>query len=322
MQLSVIIPAFNREWSIRATVDSVLACGLDTEIIVVDDGSTDRTAEVACSYGSRVIVLQRANGGPAGARNTGLERATGEIIAFLDSDDIWLPGVVPDCMRILNAHREIDVLVCEATFGNETDGYRALSPVTGRGEFEKLLTHSLEPDLFKLDRDRFMRLMIERMQVFLGSTFIRRKSLDSIGPFDPGLFGGEDYELCLRLAAKHSFAFLDRPLARYKKHSGGISTNQERMSREFALAMRNIVRKPEHLTSEEHQLVRKKYAYLAYLYGYRAYDRGDLAEARRRFAAGLREGSFSLKTAAYWVASCLPGPAVRLLRRLKQRAAP
>ena len=321
MELSVVIPAFNREWSLRGTIDSVLACGVEAEIIVVDDGSTDRTVEVAQSYGSRVVVLQQANGGPAGARNTGLKRATGSIISFLDSDDIWQPGLVPECLQAFRDHPAIDVLACEASFGNATDGYQPLTPVTGRGEFAKLLTNSIGPKLFKLERDPFMRLMIERMQVFLGSTFIRRTALDAIGPFDPALFGGEDYELCLRLAATHPFAFLDRPLAQYEKHPGGISTNQERMSREFALAVRSIVRKPEILTSEERRLARTKFAQLAFWYGYRAYDRGDFTEARTRFAAGLKEGAFSAKTAAYWLACCLPSSALRLLRRSKQGAA-
>jgi glycosyltransferase involved in cell wall biosynthesis len=321
MELSVVIPAYNREWSLRGTIDSVLACGARAEIIVMDDGSTDRTVEAARSYGSRVIVLQQANGGPAAARNAGLQRASGSILAFLDSDDIWLPGVVPDCLQVLREHPKIDALACEALFGNEADGYRPLSPVTGRGEFAKLLTDPIGPRLFKLPRDPLMRLMIERMQVFLGSTLIRRSALASIGPFDPALFGGEDYELCLRLAAKHAFAFLDRPLARYEKHPGGISTNPERMAREFALAVRSMVRKPDWLTAEERRQARTKYAQLAYGYGYWAYDRGDFAEARRRFAAGLCEGSFSVKNAAYWLACCLPGPAVRWLRRAKQRAA-
>lgn len=321
MELSVVIPAFNREWSLRGTIDSVLACGVEAEIIVVDDGSTDRTVEVAQSYGSRVVVLQQANGGPAGARNTGLKRATGSIISFLDSDDIWQPGLVPECLQAFRDHSAIDVLACEASFGNATDGYQPLTPVTGRGEFAKLLTNPIGPKLFKLERDPFMRLMIERMQVFLGSTFIRRTALDAIGPFDPALFGGEDYELCLRLAATHPFAFLDRPLAQYEKHPGGISTNQERMSREFALAVRSIVRKPEILTSEERRLARAKFAQLAFWYGYRAYDRGDFTEARTRFAAGLKEGAFSAKTAAYWLACCLPSSALRLLRRSKQGAA-
>jgi len=321
MELSVVIPAYNREWSLRGTIDSVISCGIDAEIIVVDDGSTDGTVGAARSYGARVAVLQQANGGPAAARNTGLEHASGSILAFLDSDDVWLPGVVPDCLQALRSHPEIDVLACEALFGNESDGYQPLSPVTGRGEFARLLDDPIGPALFQLDRHRLMRLMIERMQVFLGSTFIRRTALDSIGPFDPALFGGEDYELCLRLAAKHTFAFLDRPLARYEKHPGGISTNPERMAREFALAVRSMIRKPAWLTADERRRARQKYAQLAYGYGYWAYDRGDFAEARRRFAAGLREGSFSLKTAAYWLACCLPGRAVRWLRRAKQGAA-
>ena len=321
MELSVVIPAYNREWSLRGTIDSVLGCGVEAEIIVVDDGSTDRTVEVARSYGSRVAVLQQANAGPAAARNTGFAHASGSIISFLDSDDIWQPGVVPDCLKALRDHTDIDVLVCETSFGNETDGYKPLSPVTGRGEWVKLLTNPIEPNLFKLARDPFMRLMIERMQVFLGATFTRRSAMDSVGRFDPALFGGEDYEFCLRLAAKHPFAFLDRPLARYEKHPGGISTNQERMSREFALAMRSMVRKPELLTGEEQQLVKRKFAQLAFWHGYRAYDQGEYAEARSRFSAALKEGSFSAKTAAYWLACCLPGSALRLMRRAKRGVA-
>jgi glycosyltransferase involved in cell wall biosynthesis len=320
MELSVVIPAYNREWSLRSAIDSVLACGAEAEIVVVDDGSTDRTVEVAQSYGSQIVLVQQANSGPAAARNAGLQRATGSILAFLDSDDMWLPGVVPDCLESLRAHPMIDVLVCEANYGNAVDGYKPLSPVTGRGAFAKLLTHPIGPHLFELERSPFMKLMIERMQVFLGSTFIRRTALDSIGPFDPALFGGEDYELCLRLAARHTFAFLDRPLARYEKHPGGISTDEDRMAREFALAIRSMVRRPDWLTPEERVLVRKKYAQLAFWHGYRAYDRGEFAEARKRFAAALSEGAFSLKTAAFWLACRLPGPAVRLLRRAKQGA--
>ena len=111
MELSVVIPAYNREWSLRGTIDSALACGVEAEIIVVDDGSTDRTVEVARSYGGQVAVLQQANAGPAAARNTGFAHATGSIISFLDSDDIWQPGVVPDCLKALRDHTDIDVLV-------------------------------------------------------------------------------------------------------------------------------------------------------------------------------------------------------------------
>jgi glycosyltransferase involved in cell wall biosynthesis len=318
MELSVVIPAYNREWSLPRTIDSVLACGVAAEIIVVDDGSTDRTAEVAREYEPRVKVVQQTNGGPAKARNTGLLHATGTIISFLDSDDTWHPGVVPVCLNVFIDHPDVDVVVGEARFGDEANGYLSLSREGRNGEFRTLLKDPVAPDLYKLDRDAFVKLMIGRMQVFLGSTFIRRSSLDFPGPFDPALFGGEDYELCLRLAAKHKYAFLDVPTAQYEKHPGGISASEERMSREFALVLRSMVRNPGGLTAEERRLVKKRYAQLALWYGYRAYDRGDYAEARTRFAAGLKEGSFSITTAALWLACRLPPPAVRLLRRAKR----
>ena len=320
MDLSVIIPAYNRERTVGATIESVLACGADAEIVVVDDSSTDRTAEVAGGYGGRVKVVGRPNGGPAAARNTGLEHATGGVVAFLDSDDIWHPGVVPDGLRVLRDHPDIDVLFCETLCGNDADGYARLSETTGRGAFAGLLTDPVRPGLYRLDRPRFVPRMIDRNQVFLGSTLVRRPVLDASGGFDPGLFGGEDYEICLRWAVGHRFAFLDRPLARYEKHPGGLSADPDRMAREFARATKAFAGHPA-LTPAERGLARRKLRHLLFEYAYLAHDRGDPAEARRRFAAALRDGGFAPKSAAYWLACHLPGPVVRSLRRLKRGAA-
>jgi glycosyltransferase involved in cell wall biosynthesis len=316
MELSVVIPVFNREHSIRETIESVFACGVDAEIIVVDDGSTDRTVDVLRSYEPRVKVLQQANAGPAGARNNGFLNSTGEIVAFLDSDDVWLPGVAADCLAFLRSHPEIDVLASEAIFGNAADGYK---PVTHRLRFPELMTEPIEPKFYRMPHSPFVMAMLERMQVFLGATFIRRSALDAEAPFDPALFGGEDYELCLRLAATKVIAFYDRPLARYEKHAGGISMNSDRMAREFALAIRSMVRRPEILSREEWRLARKQFAQLAYWHGYRAYDKGEFAEARKRFAAALREGRFSLRTVVFWLACWMPGRLLRSLRGFKQR---
>ena len=319
MELAVIIAAFNRERTVGATLDSVLACGTDVEVVVVDDGSADGTAVVAAGFGPRVKVVAQANAGPATARNTGLRLTTAPIVAFLDSDDCWNPGVVPDCLKALRDHPDIDVLFCETLFGNPADGYRPLSAASGRGRFQELLASPAGPDLYLLPRDRFVPMMIERNQVFLGSALFRRDVLAAGGGFDPARFGGEDYELCLRYAATHRFAFCQRPLARYEKHSEGLSANPDRMAREFAQATRTIARHPA-LTPDMRRLARDRHRQLAFEYGYLAYDRGDFAEARTRFAAGLREGAFSAKSAAFWLACRLPGPAMRLLRRAKQGA--
>ncbi|HEX4607069.1 MAG TPA: glycosyltransferase [Urbifossiella sp.] len=320
MELSVIIPAYNRERTVGPTIESVRACGVPAEIIVVDDGSKDRTVEVARGYG--VTVVTQANGGPAAARNTGIRHATGSTLAFLDSDDVWLPGAAADALRALHDHPEQDAVFCETLFGNDTDGYRKLSEATADGRFGELLTAPLGPDLYALDPDRFVRMMLDRNQVFLGSTLIRRSALERLGEFDPRLFGGEDYDLCLRLAAGGRFAFLARPLARYEKHAGGLSADPDRMAREFALAMRNMAARPDLFTPAEYGVVRTRHRELSFYYAYLAYTRGDLAAARGRFAAALRYAGFSPKTAGYWLACRLPGAVVRSLRRLKQGAAP
>ena len=92
MKISVVIPAYNAEQHIGRAIDSVLAQTRPAdEIIVIDDGSTDATAEVIRSFGDRVTLIQQKNAGVSVARNTGIEAATGDWIAFLDADDEWLP---------------------------------------------------------------------------------------------------------------------------------------------------------------------------------------------------------------------------------------
>ncbi len=90
--VSVIIPTYNRGWCLSEAIDSVLAQDFqDYELIVVDDGSTDNTREILNGYEHEIIVLQQANKGVSAARNRGIAEAGGQLIAFLDSDDVWLP---------------------------------------------------------------------------------------------------------------------------------------------------------------------------------------------------------------------------------------
>ncbi len=317
LTLSVIIPAYNRERTIAATIESVFSCGSAAEIIVVDDGSTDRTVEVVQTLASRVKLIEQPNSGPAIARNNGFKHSKGDVVAFLDSDDVWLPGIVPDCLHSLNEHPEIEVLFADTRFGNTGIGYRMLSSMPGHGRLEPLLTNRLGPDLFALDRADFVTAMIHRNQVFLGSAFFRRKTLQDGGVFDPELFGGEDYELCLRYAATHRFAFLAQPLAQYEKHYEGLSSNVDRMAREFALAMLKFTDSAS-ITPKERRMAFAKFRALAFGYAYRAYERGEFQEARSRFAAALRNGGFAPKSTAFWLACCLPAPVLRTCRRIWQ----
>lgn len=102
LTVSVVVPTYNRAHSVGAALDSILTqIPPPDEVIVVDDGSTDNTSEVLAAYGDRLIVLRQENAGAAAARNAGIRRAAGEWVAFLDSDDVWLPG------RMAVLHRDL-----------------------------------------------------------------------------------------------------------------------------------------------------------------------------------------------------------------------
>jgi len=105
--VSVIVPAYNVEACLKQCVDSVLSQSLKaSEVIVVNDGSTDRTAEMARSYGDQIVYIEQDNQGQGAARNAGLRIAKGEFIAFLDADDYWLPDFLKETMAFLSEHDE------------------------------------------------------------------------------------------------------------------------------------------------------------------------------------------------------------------------
>src|SRR5260370_20951877 len=103
--VSVIIPVFNAADTIAAAIESALAQEFagELEVIVVNDGSTDATSSVLDAYRGRVTVLDRVNGGPAAARNAGVRAARGEYVAFLDADDIWMPGKLEKTLAALDS---------------------------------------------------------------------------------------------------------------------------------------------------------------------------------------------------------------------------
>ena len=112
--ISVVIPAYNRETYLAEAIESALGQTLPPgEIIVVDDGSTDRTVEIARSFGGKVRCISQDNQGVGTARNTGLKAAAGSLIAFLDSDDIWVRRKLEIQAAYLEAHPAIDMVFCQ-----------------------------------------------------------------------------------------------------------------------------------------------------------------------------------------------------------------
>ena len=173
-RLTVILPVYNGERFLPEAIASVAAQGYpDVELIVVDDGSTDGSAAIIDGLGDDVRVIHQANAGPASARNRALEIATGELITFIDVDDLWPEGKLDLQVRFLHDHPELDV-------------------VLGRIQYMTMAGARMPHIRFEDDELKTIS------NVHLGSGVFRRRAFDVVGGFDEDFRFGEDIDWFLR----------------------------------------------------------------------------------------------------------------------------
>ncbi|SMC25026.1 Glycosyl transferase family 2 [Desulfacinum hydrothermale DSM 13146] len=192
--VSVIIPTHNRAHMVREAVDSVLAQeGVRMEIIVVDDGSTDETPEVLAPYRDRILVIRQSNRGVSAARNRGVQAARGQWIAFLDSDDLWLPGKLRAQLDFFAAHPRW--LICQTEEVWIRNG-RRWNPKR----------YHAKPSGHCFDR------LLERCLISPSAVMLHRSLLEQVGLFDEDLPACEDYDLWLRIGCRHPIGLVPKPL--------------------------------------------------------------------------------------------------------------
>jgi len=212
-RVSVIIPTFNRATLLRRAIGSALCQTVsDVELVVADDASTDHTAETVRSFHDQRIVFLRhsVNQGVAAARNTAIANARGEYVAFLDDDDEWLPDKLRLQLRQFEGADAGVALVCSGNYEVDTATNRILAEITPalRGQvFDQLLT-----------RGSFNRT---------STVVVRARCLEAVGPFDPALKYGEDFDLWLRLARHYDFDFVTAPLVKVYLQPDGLTQNYE-----------------------------------------------------------------------------------------------
>jgi glycosyltransferase involved in cell wall biosynthesis len=192
--VTVIIPTYNRAWSIRRAIDSVLAQNYKNfELIVVNDGSTDATPDILSTYGKAIKVITQHNSGVSAARNQGIAAASGNLIAFLDSDDYWLPQKLSTQAGFFVSHPE--ALICQTEETWIKNGRRMNPKNRHQKPSGMMFSESLHLCL-----------------ISPSAVMIRKELFNDVGVFDETLPACEDYDLWLRITCQYPAYLIDTPL--------------------------------------------------------------------------------------------------------------
>ncbi|MGH7231750.1 MAG: glycosyltransferase [Nitrospiraceae bacterium] len=202
--VSVVIPLYNARGVIQETIESALGqTWTDTEIVVIDDGSTDGSDEVVRRWSGRVRYIRQSNGGVAKARNRGILESTGPYVALLDHDDVWHPAKIEKQVRVLEQYADVGMVVTDVAHIN-----RAGRPmgIVGAG---------YNPD------ETFARLFVQGYVPTPSSAMIRRSVLEGVGGFDESFrsAGLDDHELWSRIAAEYRIANVAEALTYHRNVS-------------------------------------------------------------------------------------------------------
>lgn len=313
--VSVVIPAYNRARFLGTAVASVRAQShACTEIVIVDDGSTDDTAQVVAALGDGIRYITQANAGPAAARNRGILEARSDLVAFLDTDDRWLPDKIALQVEVLRREPTVALVSADMAIEDEAGTTQVASNFELRG------LHLFFAGLDGLPVPDAPRRLLEVNFVNTSTVLARRDVLLAVKGFDPRLRYGEDLELWLRIAARHGVACLASVQEVRVEHSDNVTKSIETMLLGY-VRMAEILREwaaplmPSWGVDGDRYLANC----LADL-GYYYFSQGRHREARRALLRSLRKGP-SLRAAAYGIASTLPTELAMALRRAKSALA-
>lgn len=234
LRISVIIPTYNRGWIIKEAIDSVLTQNYsDFELIVVDDGSTDDTQNILAEYKSRIRILQQDNKGVSAARNYGIDKARGDYLAFLDSDDIWLQNKITTQVNFFK--QDPDSLICQTQEIWIRNGKR-VNPKKYHKKYSGMIFEKTLP----------------RCLVSPSAVMIKKSLIEEVGCFDETLPACEDYDLWLRISYRYPVHLIPKALIiKRGGHSDQLSANPG-LDKYRIIALRKIL-ETGCLTSAQYQ---------------------------------------------------------------------
>lgn len=291
-RVSVIIPTYNRaEYLVRA-IESVLRQTLAvSEVIVVDDESTDSTGERLRPYSSRITYIRQKNAGPAAARNRGIAAAKGDYIAFLDSDDLWLPEKNARQMELFRADPAVAVCHTAADLIDDRDAV-----------VERL---SDEPG-FVQSGDVWRAMLLWKCRVLLSSLALKRECLREVGGFDESLCTGEDSHFIIRCARRYHFGYLPQRLLLRRAHRDSL-TSQAYASPRNNTTFQSLQKVLDLYPEIDPVTRRRAYAVRYFHYGCVNFHRGEYVLARHFFRQAVRNAPLNVRARVFLITSFFPG---------------
>ena len=296
--ISVVIPAYNAEQFIADALLSIKEQDYaPIEILVVDDGSCDNTADIVRQTAPKARLIQQKNAGASAARNTGMRHATGEYICFLDADDGWFPGKLRAQVDYLAEHLEVGVVYHEwLVWKPDTDGTfhsPAIPIVPPSGSIQAEHSGWL-----------YCLLLLDSI-VHTSTVMLRRQVLNEIGYFDTALEIGEDYDYWIRVSRHYPIHKLSGTYSFYRATPGSLTTHPKPKNYEYSVINSAISRwgligpdhSPQSQKKIQHRLHRAAYDFASNHFHY-----GSPSIARHWFLQSLRH-RVTLKGLLYAIAA-------------------
>lgn len=228
--VSIIMPAYNAEKTIAESIQSVLnQTYTNWELIVINDGSVDKTSAIVQNYkDSRIILLEQQNSGVAEARNNGIRNASGKMIAFLDSDDLWLKTKLEKFISYVNEYNFTGLIYSKMRFFNDNPqnsvSYNPWKAFDESNPYYHLLLVDYVPTL---------------------TVIVNKEIFDDVGLFDKDFFGTEDWDMWIRIVHKYPVALIDEELSLYRNHASGISKKFDRQHhQEYLVMQKHLLHNP------------------------------------------------------------------------------
>ncbi|NOT69151.1 MAG: glycosyltransferase [Methylophilaceae bacterium] len=316
LRVSVVIPSYNAARFLPEAIDSVRKQTLAVhEIIIMDDGSTDDTEQVVQSLGDGILYIRQKNAGVSAARNRGIDAATGEIIAFLDADDVWLPEKIERQLQVFQDHPDV-ALVATDKAEIDTQGKLLLPSL-----FKQQHLHTYFSSLNNAPIPKVMSQLVKVNFIPTSSVLVRKAALNRVGVFDTTIRYGEDLELWVRIAAQFQIACLAKVMLHYRRHDTNATQATEKLLLDMVRVMKSIRSWGAAKLNKDGMDADKVVAATLWDLGYWYFSSSAPKRAYPVFMESLKE-SFSIRTLAYAGLSLIPLSVLSGLRKFKQKIRP